>query len=54
MTKTQANQVEDAIVSCIEDEGMTKEQMLKYITETYKVSPTFVMNAYTEMYEEEQ
>jgi hypothetical protein len=54
MTKTQAQQVEDAIVICIEDHNMNQEQMLKYITDTYKVSPVFVLNAYKEMYEDEE
>lgn len=53
MTRSQSQLVEDAIVVAIEDEGMSKEEMLKYITETYKVSPTFVLNAYAEMYEDD-
>lgn len=51
MTKSQAQQVEDSIVTCIEDDDMTKEEMLKFIVETHKVSPAFVLNAYVEMYE---
>lgn len=53
MTKTQQQQIEDAIVIAIEDDRMTKEEMMRYITETYKVSPVFVLNAYQEMYEED-
>ena len=53
MTKSQQHQIEDAIVVCIEDENMTKEEMLKYITETYDASPIFVLNAYNEMYGDE-
>lgn len=53
MTKSLSNQIEDAIVTCIEDENMSKEEMLLCVTETYKVSKAFVLNAYQEMYEEE-
>lgn len=53
MTKTQQQQIEDAIVIAVEDDGMSKEEVLKYITKMYTVSPAFVLNAYREMYEEE-
>ena len=53
MTKSQQHQIEDAIVICIEDHKMSKEEMLKYIIETYQVSKVFVLNAYEEMYGEE-
>lgn len=52
MTRNQMNAVEDAIVSCIEDDGLTFDEMLEYIVETYKVSPPMVKQKYLEMYGE--
>ena len=50
MTKELYFEIEDAIVDCIEEESMAKEQMIKYITETYNVSSEFVRRCYEEMY----
>lgn len=50
MTKEEMKHVEDAIVSAIEDQDMTKEEMLQYVTSQYKASPIMVMKMYEEMY----
>lgn len=50
MTKEEHARIEDEIVNCIDEKGMTKEEMLQYVLTHYKASPILILNIYDEMY----